>query len=152
MAALWTTGTTDRVRWEGEQLYAANCAACHGERGDGRGVMALALAASLPPSADHERARPAAFTDAQVILGASSALLAGKILRGGMGSGMPNWGTVLTDEQVWALVDYLWTFQFGRAGGASAGSLETHRVGGGWPPQGGGGPPDPGPGVRPRAR
>ena len=152
VAALWTTGTTDRVRWEGEQLYAANCAACHGERGDGRGVMAPALAASLPPSADHERARPAAFTDAQVMLGASSALLAGKILRGGMGTGMPNWGTVLTDAQVWALVDYLWTFQFGRAGGASAGSLETHRVGGGWPPQSGGGPPDPGPGVRQRAR
>jgi len=130
VAAQWIAGTTDRVRWEGEQLYAANCAACHGEGGDGRGVMARALAASLPPSADHERARPAAFTDAQVMLGASSALLAGKILRGGMGTGMPNWGAILTDEQVWALVDYLWTFQFGRVGRASAGPLEGHRVSG----------------------
>jgi cytochrome c oxidase subunit 2 len=152
VAALWTAGTTDRVRWEGEQLYAANCAACHGERGDGRGVMARALAASLPPSADHERGRPAAFTDPQGMPGASSALLAGKILRGGMGTGMPNWGAILTDEQVWALVDYLWAFQFGRVGGAPSGSMETHRVGGGWPPQGGGDPPDPGPGVRQRAR
>jgi mono/diheme cytochrome c family protein len=44
--------------------------------------------------------------------GARAALLAGKILRGGMGTGMPNWGTILTDEAVSALVDYLWTFPF----------------------------------------
>jgi hypothetical protein len=29
-----------------------------------------------------------------------------------MGTGMPNWGTILTDEAVSALVDYLWTFPF----------------------------------------
>jgi len=46
------------------------------------------------------------------MLGASSALLYGKIARGGMGSGMPNWGTVFSEEQIWSLVDYLWRFQF----------------------------------------
>ncbi len=25
---------------------------------------------------------------------------------------MPYWGPVLTTDQVWALVEYLWTFQF----------------------------------------
>jgi mono/diheme cytochrome c family protein len=47
------------------------------------------------------------------MLGASSALLAGKILRGGMGTGMPNWGAILTDDQVGALVAYLWTLSLG---------------------------------------
>jgi mono/diheme cytochrome c family protein len=49
------------------------------------------------------------------MLGASSALLQGKILRGGMGSGMPYWGPILTEAQMWALTDYLWTFQFGES-------------------------------------
>jgi len=110
VAALWTAPA--RARWEGEDLYAANCAACHGESGDGRGVMAPALAASLPPSADHERPGPTDFTDPRTMLGTSSALLAGKILRGGMGTGMPNWGAILTEPQVEAVVSYLWTFQF----------------------------------------
>ena len=46
------------------------------------------------------------------MLGASPALLQGKIVRGGMGTGMPYWGPIFTDEQIWSLVAYLWTFQF----------------------------------------
>jgi mono/diheme cytochrome c family protein len=44
------------------------------------------------------------------MLGASPALLQGKVVRGGMGTGMPYWGPILTDAQVRAVVDYLWTF------------------------------------------
>jgi mono/diheme cytochrome c family protein len=29
-----------------------------------------------------------------------------------MGTGMPGWGPIFTKEQTWALVAYLWTFQF----------------------------------------
>ena len=29
-----------------------------------------------------------------------------------MGTGMPNWGAILTEEQTWALVQYLLAFQF----------------------------------------
>lgn len=54
---------------------------------------------------------PADFTRAD-LLGATPAALHGKILRGGMGTGMPYWGPIFTDAQIWALVDYLWTFQF----------------------------------------
>jgi len=112
VAAVWLSdATAERLR-RGRELFAANCAACHGERGDGRGVMAAALQASLPPSAMPNRGEPTDFTDARTMLGASSALLAGKIRRGGMGTGMPSWGPILTDEQVQILVDYLWTFQF----------------------------------------
>ena len=57
----------------------------------------------LQPAAD--------FTD-PALLGASNALLQGKITRGGMGTGMPAWGTIFSDEELQALLDYLWTFQF----------------------------------------
>jgi hypothetical protein len=40
------------------------------------------------------------------MLGASPALLQGKIIRGGMGTGMPYWGPIFTEAQTWALVDY----------------------------------------------
>ena len=33
-----------------------------------------------------------------------------KIRRGGMGTGMPYWGSIFTEEELAALVDYLWTF------------------------------------------
>lgn len=51
------------------------------------------------------------FTD-PALLGASNARLEGKMIRGGMGDGMPAWGTVFSDEELQALLDYLWTFQF----------------------------------------
>jgi len=47
---------------------------------------------------------PTDFTD-PALLSASNALLQGKILRGGMGTGMPAWGAVLTDEELQALRD-----------------------------------------------
>ena len=55
---------------------------------------------------------PADLSDAERILGASPALLEGKILRGGMGTGMPMWGSILTQEQIWDVVAYLYSFQF----------------------------------------
>ncbi len=60
----------------------------------------------------HNTKSPVNFTDSSQMLGASPALLQGKIIRGGMGTGMPYWGPIFTEEQTWALVDYLWTFQF----------------------------------------
>ncbi len=56
--------------------------------------------------------QPANFTDPAKMLSASPAHLQGKILRGGMGTGMPSWGAIFTEDQTWALVAYLSTFQF----------------------------------------
>ena len=56
--------------------------------------------------------RPASFTDPQRMLGASPALLEGKILRGGMGTGMPSWGPIFKESDIWNIVGYLYTFQF----------------------------------------
>jgi mono/diheme cytochrome c family protein/plastocyanin len=114
VAHLWRSTTTDGALRQGQELFAQNCAACHGASGAGDGVMASALGPT--PSATHVPAghltSPANFTDPNTMLGASSALLQGKILRGGMGSGMPYWGPIFTESQMWALVDFLWTFQF----------------------------------------
>ena len=118
VATLWFSNTNPERLETGERLYAENCAACHGEAGAGDGVMAGSLGsrqagdAHAKPVDGHTLEAPTDFTDASHMLGASPALLQGKILRGGMGTGMPYWGPVFTTEQVWALVDYLWTFQF----------------------------------------
>ena len=58
------------------------------------------------------RQTPANFTDAKRMLGASPALLQGKILRGGMGTGMPSWGPIFTQKQTWDLIDFLYSFPF----------------------------------------
>jgi len=60
----------------------------------------------------HTTTSPTDFTDPSIMLGASPALLHGKIVRGGMGTGMPYWGPIFTEDQIGSLVAYLWTFQF----------------------------------------
>ncbi len=109
VAYLYRSETSESALTRGTQLYAANCAACHGENGGGDGVMAGSLQAAAQPG--HANT-PADFTDSHTTLGASPALLHGKILRGGMGTGMPYFGPILRQEEIWALVGTLWTFQF----------------------------------------
>ncbi len=117
VAWVWQANTTPQAINEGQQLFAVNCAACHGEQGRGDGVFAGQLA--QPDTTKHTEmatgemtTRPANFTDAETMLAASPAHLQGKIIRGGMGTGMPYWGPIFTEDQTWALVAYLWTYQF----------------------------------------
>jgi mono/diheme cytochrome c family protein/plastocyanin len=84
-------------------LYAKNCAACHGDNGDGQGFDA-ASAPVAPPS----------FADAQRMATRRGDVLYAKIRRGGMGTGMPNFGTLFTPDETWELVDYLWRLAFDR--------------------------------------
>lgn len=131
VALIWAENTSPERLATGQALYAQNCAACHGEGGAGDGVMARYLQdqAALGAGADEmghmpgmgagdegidgrHLSSPTAFTDPESALGASPALLHGKIIRGGMGTGMPYWGPVLTDEQIWSIVEYLLSFQF----------------------------------------
>ena len=98
----WNTTSEEELAAAG-QLYADNCAACHGVNGQGDGIFA---------GADAQQETPTDFTDPEQMLGASSALLQGKIIRGGMGTGMPYWGPIFTEEQTWSLVNYLWSMQF----------------------------------------
>jgi mono/diheme cytochrome c family protein len=123
VAWIWQKNTSPAKLAEGGALYERDCAACHGVEGAGDGIFALTLNSSPigkgePESSDHAETGPDGhslevptnFQNAKHLLDASPALLQGKILRGGMGTGMPSWGLVYTEEQTWALVDYLWTF------------------------------------------
>ena len=95
-AALWLENRADGATAAIGDLYAKNCAACHGARGAGDG-----------PAANDAATTPAAFTVATLAERRSDVLYA-KIRRGGMGTGMPNFGTLFTPEESWSLVDYLW--------------------------------------------
>ena len=78
----------------GAALFAANCAACHGEGGAGDGP----LAASLP-------APPANFT-VHVPFHPDGVLYAW-ISDGIRGTGMPSWSPQLSDQERWDLVNFL---------------------------------------------
>jgi mono/diheme cytochrome c family protein/plastocyanin len=118
-AYIWKSNTTPEALANGRRLFAQNCAACHGEKGAGDGIFADDLTAagesSMQNMAGEDKMTmqtPADFTDPKRMLGASPALLQGKILRGGMGTGMPMWGSIFTEEQIWDLIAYLYSFQF----------------------------------------
>jgi len=117
VALVWRMSTTDEALQTGRELFASNCAACHGEKGDGQGVFANTF--TPKPGSENsthdlgsEILPPVDFTGQSGMLSASPAHLQGKIIRGGMGTGMPYWGPIFTEDQTWALVAYLWTFQF----------------------------------------
>jgi mono/diheme cytochrome c family protein len=119
VAYIWQSNTTSESLANGKQLYTQNCAACHGENGAGDGVFADDLAAAgeasmqtMTGADDMGMQTPVDFTDPTRMLGASPALLQGKILRGGMGTGMPMWGSIFTEEQIWDLIAYIYSFQF----------------------------------------
>ena len=119
VAYIWQTNSTPESIANGAELYAQNCAACHGENGAGDGVFADDVAAageasmqSMSGAMDSMMQTPADFTDPKRMLGANPVILQGKILRGGMGTGMPMWGSIFTEEQIWDLVGYVYSFQF----------------------------------------
>jgi len=117
VAWVWQSNTSQEQVQEGKQLFTANCAACHGEGGAGNGVFAGQLTENLTNAGSNRAIQkqvqpPANFTDASRMLSASPAHLQGKIIRGGMGTGMPYWGPIFTEDQTWSLIAYLWTFQF----------------------------------------
>ncbi len=98
VAYLWTRATAlDALTWAAP-YYAQNCAACHGETGGGDGFMAAQTAET-----------PVAFADPNYLFAMRGDVLYAKIRRGGMGTDMPNFGTLLTPDETWALVDYLWS-------------------------------------------
>ena len=133
MRALSDNDLWDAVRWVwnqqsnseslsvGLKLFVALGSAAHGVLGKGDGVAVQGLPTQTPENMGHELVRPPDFTDPHVLLGASPALLEGKIIRGGMGTGMPSWGAILTTQQIDAVVGYLYTIAWNSAGTSSTG-------------------------------
>jgi high-affinity iron transporter len=89
----------------GKRLFDENCVACHGEHGDGKGPNAAGL---NPP--------PANFTDPQFIHGETPYDFYHVISLGKRNTAMPAWDGVLSVQERWDLVSYLWTLAPGSAG------------------------------------
>lgn len=98
-AAIWTDA---RVLARGKEIYASRCAACHGERGDGKGPGSAALAL-----------KPADLTDAQMVADMTPRHWFWRVSEGGqvepfrsLGSAMPAWKHDLSVDDRWAVIAY----------------------------------------------
>ena len=108
---------TDRQRWDvvayaftlsapmetvarGQELYAANCAECHGANGRGDGPGAASLQASTTD-----------FTDQEEMAGKSAADLY-QAITAGVPPTMPAFVDTISEDDRWALAEYLRTLSF----------------------------------------
>lgn len=82
---------------DGAGLYKINCEGCHGERGDGRGPVAVKFSV---PSINIGAPSVQAQTDGELFWKISN----------GRGA-MPAWNTILSDEDCWKLVIFVRSFQ-----------------------------------------
>ncbi len=111
VAWAWLKDTPPAALARAEVLYARDCAACHGPDGKGKGPAGV----NLPGMAKMDPAMPkgpADFTDPARMLAANDVLLQGKLLRGGMGTGMPEFGSLYSDAEQSAMIAYLRAFLF----------------------------------------
>jgi high-affinity iron transporter len=85
---------------EGEKLFQASCASCHGPRGMGDGPAGAALTP-----------KPPAIGSMAEMQASTPAMMFRKISVGVTGTAMPAFAPQLTDEQRWNIVGYLGTLQ-----------------------------------------
>jgi high-affinity iron transporter len=81
---------------EGQKLFAANCASCHGPTGKGDGPMSAAL-----------NPKPPALADPAVMRAVTPEMMFRKIEIGVTGTAMPAFGSKLSSAQRWDIVAYL---------------------------------------------
>ena len=90
----------------GKLLYEELCSQCHGESGDGQGVMADLL---KPRPRDFRRGIYKIRRTPQGELPTDEDLF--RIISNGMpASSMPAWRGLVSDAQIWQLVDYIESF------------------------------------------
>lgn len=87
--------TSREARDAGAVVFAANCAICHGIKGDGRGQRQEAI---NPP--------PANLTLSPWSDEASAPRMHGVIRNGAPGTAMPSW-PMLSDQEIWDVVAYI---------------------------------------------
>jgi mono/diheme cytochrome c family protein len=91
----WAFATSAGEVAQGEMLFSETCVACHGEAGDG---------SALEGAAD--------FTDQAFMASEDPAEFFEVIVNGIQGTAMPAWRDNYTDDEIWALINYLWTFAY----------------------------------------
>lgn len=115
----WTSDNplpvTEQNLMSGQQVYEQQCVSCHGEKGDGNGPGSTFL---NPPPADFTSPDDAAHGS-----DTSPGSYYWRILRGVPGTGMENFGTRLTVEEIWQVVMYLKTIP--KNGGLPGGRPKT---------------------------
>lgn len=88
----------DEAAAAGKEIYDANCASCHGEKGLGDGPAAASLNPKPPKLAEEART-------------ASDDLLFYRVAEGKAGgppnSAMPAWKGVLSEEEMWQVITYI---------------------------------------------
>jgi mono/diheme cytochrome c family protein len=98
--------TAESAIARGKEVYDANCVQCHGESGRGDGYGAPFL---VPPPRDFTTGHYKFRTTASGHLPTDEDLFR-IISRGANGTGMPPWQYLLSDDDRWALVDYVKSF------------------------------------------
>jgi mono/diheme cytochrome c family protein len=114
----WTFSTSPAEVARGKLIYETKlmdiggtpltCAACHGVRGDGRGSQDVELSQKLWGWA--RRQGPGIFTDINLMAQRKPTELYQSIVDGH--GAMPGYRGKLSDEELWALVNYIWTFVY----------------------------------------
>jgi mono/diheme cytochrome c family protein len=97
VAYTFSLSTASQAIAQGETLYQANCAGCHGAAGHGDGPSAAGMA--LPDFSDQEYMAGKAASDFF------------QAISEGAGS-MPAFGDLLSEDERWALTDYLRSLSF----------------------------------------
>lgn len=100
VAYLYFLSTDAEFIAEGEQLYQAYCADCHGVEGDGKGSAAAGLST-----------KPSNFNDLEFMAGLSDEALYQAISEG-KDAVMPAFADQLSAQEMWAVTDYLRSLTF----------------------------------------
>ena len=117
VAALYAAALPADALTVGAALYERDCTGCHGlaGQGDGPGAALIGAQNAVQQGGDHGMAMdkpPADFTDLVAQAGASDLLYYGKLVRGGMGTSMPYWGTIYSEDELWQVITFLRSFAF----------------------------------------
>lgn len=123
----WTYATTPDEVARGKAIYetkaidvngtALTCAACHGTAGDGRGPRGVELARELWGWARGQG--PGIFTDINLMAQRKPTEVFQSIVDGR--GAMPSYRGKLSEDEIWALVNYIYTFVYEYPWGAEAG-------------------------------
>jgi len=80
----------------GQKFYDANCATCHGAKGDGQGPRAYFI-----------NPKPAVFTDAKTRAAMNRPVIYDGVATGRLGSEMPAWNKVLSPQEIADVSEYV---------------------------------------------